>query len=530
MKGNQQGRAANRLSSTQPPAAAQGMSVDGRNLTLEDLAQVARRGGRASLAPSVYAQMEGARRMVEDIVASQRTVYGVTTGFGDLSMTNIPAQDLYMLQQNLVRSHAVGVGPRFAEDVVRAIMLLQANMLCMGHSGVSSAVPQLLLDCITNRIHPVIPSQGSVGASGDLAPLAHLALVLIGEGEAEVDGEVLPGKAALERKGLHPLTLGPKEGLALLNGTEVSTAVAALAVLDAESLLKAAIVAGAMSIEALRGSAAPFAAVLQDARPHPGQIFVAEQLRYLLRDSEVIESHSGDHKVQDPYSLRCLPQVLGASSDAVSYCRRVMETELRSATDNPLFFPTEKQAEEQVIAGGNFHAQPVALAMDFLKIAVSEIGGISERRIYLLLDGTRSGLPPFLANKPGVESGLMITQNLAAALVSENKVLAHPASVDSIPTSSGMEDHVSMAPIAARQAAQVIENASRVVAIELLAASQGLYLAGPMQPGRGVGAALETVRRLAEPLDVDRPTSRDIEALTELVKSGELDRILKPGP
>ena len=353
---------------------------------------------------------------------------------------------------------------------------------------------------------------------------------MIGEGEAEVDGRVLPGKDALELKGLLPLTLGPKEGLALLNGTEVSTAVAALAVHDAESLLEAAIVAGAISVEALRGSEAPFARVLQDARPHPGQKFVAEQLRYLLKDSEIIESHRGDHKVQDPYSLRCLPQVLGASTDALTYCRRVVETELNSATDNPLFFPAEEKseepAEEQVIAGGNFHAQPVALAMDFLKIAAAEAGSISERRIYLLLDATRSGLPPFLACEPGVESGLMITQNLAAALVSENKVLAHPASVDSIPTSSGMEDHVSMAPIAARQAAQVIENASRVIAIELLAASQGLYLGEPLRPGQGVGTALKMVRRVAEPLDADRPTSSDIEALTELVESGELGRAL----
>ena len=287
-------------------------------------------------------------------------------------------------------------------------------------------------------------------------------------------------------------------------------------------MLEAATVAGAISVEALRSSEAPFAQVLHDARPHPGQIFVAEQLRYLLKDSEIIESHRGNHKVQDPYSLRCLPQVLGASFDAVTYCRRVLEIELNSATDNPLFFPPE----ELVIAGGNFHAQPVALAMDFLKIAAAEVASISERRIYLLLDATRSGLPPFLSHNPGVESGLMITQNLAAALVSENKVLAHPASVDSIPTSSGMEDHVSMAPIAARQAAQVIENVSRVVAIELLAASQGLYLAGPMQPGQGVCAALEMVRRLADPLDFDRPTSKDIESLTELVKSGELGRAL----
>ncbi|MEE9262153.1 MAG: histidine ammonia-lyase [Dehalococcoidia bacterium] len=526
MMGNQRERVRDRLSSAPPSTADETVSIDGRHLTLQDVVQVARHGGRASLAPSVYDQMEGARHMVEDIVANQQTVYGVTTGFGDLSRTNIPTQDLYRLQQNLVRSHAVGVGPCFSKDVVRATMLLQANMLSLGHSGVSSAVPQLLLDCIANGIHPTIPSQGSVGASGDLAPLAHLALVLIGEGEAEVDGQVLPGKDALERKGLVPLTLGPKEGLALLNGTEVSTAVAALAVHDAETLLTAAIVAGAISVEALRGSAAPFAEVLQNARPYPGQKFVAEQLRYLLRDSEIIESHLGSHKVQDPYSLRCMPQVLGASRDAVVYCRRVIEIELNSATDNPLFFPSEGQ----VIAGGNFHAQPVALAMDFLKIAASEVGSISERRIYLLLDATRSGLPPFLAKNPGLESGLMIAQNLAASLVSENKVLAHPASVDSIPTSSGMEDHVSMAPIAARQAAQVIENASKVVAVELLAASQGLHLAGSMRPGLCVVAALEMVRGLAEPLDFDRPKSGDIEALTKLVKSGELESLMKPDP
>lgn len=498
------------------------VSINGRSLTIEDVVAVARHNRSASLAPSARRAMEASRRMVEQIIASDRTVYGVNTGFGDLSMTKISSSETRRLQQNLVRSHAVGVGTPFPVEVARAIMLLQAKKLSIGRSGVSPALPELLLGCLSSGIHPLVPRQGSVGASGDLAPLAHVALVLIGEGEAEVDGEVLPGKDALARRGLRPLSLGPKEGLALLNGTEVSTAVAALAVQDASNLLGAAIVAGAMSLEALRGSDVPFSQALQEVRPHPGQAYVAQQLRHLLRESEIVASHPGAHKIQDPYSLRCMPQVLGASYDAVSYCRRVVETELNSVTDNPLLFPED----DRVISGGNFHAQPIALAMDFLKIAVAEIASISERRTYLLLDAPRSGLPPFLASTPGIESGLMIAQNLAASLVSENKVLAHPASVDSIPTSAGMEDHVSMAPIAGRQAAKVIGNVAGVIAVELLCASQGLYLSERLQPGLGVVGALSEVRRLVSPLDADRPTSRDIETLTKLVRSGALSNLL----
>ena len=499
------------------------ISIDGRSLTIEDLVAVARHNKLANLAPSARVAMEASRRMVEHIVATDRAVYGVTTGFGDLSMTNISSNDIRRLQQNLVRSHAVGAGSPFPSEIARAIMLLQANKLSIGCSGVSPDLPLLLLACLSAGVHPVIPRQGSVGASGDLAPLAHVALVLIGEGEAEVEGKVLPGEDALSSKGLHPVSLGPKEGLALLNGTEVSTAVAALAVHDAANLLTTAIVAGAMSLEALRGSDVPFSQALQDVRPHPGQGYVARQLRHLLRDSVIVASHTGSHKVQDPYSLRCMPQVIGASLDAVTYCKGVVETELNSATDNPLFFPES----EKVISGGNFHAQPIALAMDFLKIAVAEIASMSERRIYLLLDATRSGLPAFLASKPGIESGLMITQNLAASLVSENKVLAHPASVDSIPTSGGMEDHVSMAPISARQAAEVIGNTARVLAVELLCASQGLYLSEQLQPGQGVAEALNEVRSLSPPLDTDRSTGKDIEVLARLVKSGAFRRLLE---
>ncbi|MFQ6029559.1 MAG: histidine ammonia-lyase, partial [Dehalococcoidia bacterium] len=401
---------------------------------------------------------------------------------------------------------------------------LQANKLSLGYSAVSPDLPQILIDCLAAGIHPVVPSQGSVGASGDLAPLAHIALVLMGEGQAMVSGEIVPGQRALAAKGLSAVTLRPKEGLALLNGTEASSALAVLAANDTENLLEAAVVSGATSLEALRGSDRPFAAALQEARPHVGQQYIAYQLRHLLRDSKIVASHPGDHKVQDPYSLRCMPQVLGASFDALTHCQRVIEIEINSATDNPLFFPDDGQ----IIAGGNFHAQPIALAMDFLKVAAAEIASIAERRIYLLLDATRSGLPPFLAGRPGIESGLMIAQTVAASLVSENKVLAHPASVDSIPTSAGMEDHVSMAPIAACQATQIVANAMRVVAIELLAASQGLYLSEPLLPGQGVTQALELVRSRVPPLDNDRPTSSDIETLTELVKSGELSQFLVP--
>jgi len=382
---------------------------------------------------------------------------------------------------------------------------------------------------LNRGVHPVVPAQGSVGASGDLAPLAHLALVLVGEGEAEVGCETLPGGAALARRGLEPLDLQAKEGLALVNGTQLTAAVAALALADALRVLAAAEVAGAASVEALKGTDVPFAAAIQRVRPHPGQARVAARLRSLLAGSEIVASHRDcpqvrepDEKVQDPYSLRCIPQVLGASWDALEHVRHVVETELNSATDNPLCFPDAEDGG-RILSGGNFHAQPLALVMDYLKLAVAEVGSIAERRIYLLLDAVRSGLPAFLARDPGLESGYMAAQYTAAALVSENKVLAHPASVDSIPTSAGQEDHVSMGPIAARQAWQIVEHVRRVVAIELLCAARGVECHAPLRPGPGTARALEVLRAEVPRRDGDRPLGGEIEAVARLIAAGAFE-------
>lgn len=497
--------------------------LDGSSLRLDDVVAVARGGREVRLAAAARARMAAARRMVEQVLARGETVYGITTGFGELASTSIPPEQARQLQLNLVRSHAAGVGPQLPRDVVRAMMLLRANGLAAGRSGVRPELAGLLLSCLNRGVLPVVPAQGSVGASGDLAPLAHIALVLIGEGRAQVDGAILPGGEALAARDLAPLTLEPKEGLALVNGTQATTAIGALAIHDAEAVLAAAVTAAAMSVEALRGSHTPFADALQQARPQPGQARIAALLRTLLAESAIEASHRDCGKVQDPYTLRCIPQVLGASLDALDYCRGVVERELNAVTDNPLCFPEDGT----VLSGGNFHAQPVALAMDFLKVAVAEIASFSERRTYLLLDGARSGLPPFLAANPGLESGLMIAQNTAAALASENKVLAHPASVDSLPTSAGQEDHVSMGPVAARQAAQIVENTARVVAIELLCAAQGLDWLAPLRPGQGVALAYERVRRAAPRLAGDRVLSEDIEALAELVRSGAFREYVK---
>ena len=497
--------------------------IDGKTLTIDDFVSVARGSRPIDFTSDARRAMKAAKQTVDKIVKEDRAVYGVTTGFGDLSRTRISTNHLELLQENLVRSHAAGTGSPLPTEVVRGTMLLQANKLCKGHSGVETDVVELLLGCLQAGIHPVVPTHGSVGASGDLAPLAHVALVLIGEGEAEVDGVVRPGGEALDAKGLDPLRLGPKEGLAILNGTEVSTAIGSLAVHDARRILDAAIVTGAMSLEALRGSHMPFEEAIHAIRPHAGQRKVAGRLRALLANSQINVSHEDCPRVQDPYSMRCMPQVLGATWDALDYCRGAVETELNSTTDNPLVF----SEDDRVLYGGNFHAQPIALAMDFLKIAMAEVANIAERRIYLMLDASRSELPPFLAGDPGLESGLMIAQNTAAGLASENKVLAHPASVDSIPTSGGMEDHASMAPSAARQARQILDNTSRVVAIELLCASQGLAFLEPLRPGQKLCPAVERVRRDVPVFQGDRPISAEIEALRNLVTGGDLTEIME---
>jgi histidine ammonia-lyase len=478
-------------------------------------------------------------------------VYGITTGFGDLAGTHIPPADARQLQENLLVSHAVGVGAPLPRDVVRAMLLLRANTLALGHSGCRPLVVDRILAFLEAGINPVVPSQGSVGASGDLAPLAHLALPLIGRGEVELGGQVMPGLLALRETGIEPLTLEAKEGLALLNGTQLMSALGALLLADADRLARTASVAAAQSVEALLATDVPFAAVYQLARPHPGQIAVAAEMRHLLRDSGLMAAHHGSsHKVQDPYSLRCVPQVHGAVRDALDYLGRVLDVELNSATDNPLIFPEGGAAAADVaatggglvISGGNFHGEPIALALDFAKLAIAELGAISERRIALLLDARlNGGLPPFLAPASGLNSGMMLLQYTAAALASENKVLVHPASADSIPTSANQEDHVSMGPIAGRHARDVLANVERILAIELLVGAQALDLrlatvsgmpgrapvvgaspAPALIPGRGVAEAHRRIRAVVAPLLVDREMGADIAAALALVRSGAL--------
>jgi histidine ammonia-lyase len=508
--------------------------LTGHDLTLEAIEAVARGEARAVLGDDARARMASSRAVIADIVARGEAVYGVTTGFGDLATVRIAPDDAMRLQENLLVSHAVGVGPRFDVSTVRAMLLLRANTLARGQSGCRPELVERLLAFLDLGIHPVVPEQGSVGASGDLAPLAHLALPIIGRGRVVVaDGGELAAAEALAAAGLTPLHLEAKEGLALLNGTQMMTAVGVLTVLAAERLCGSASVVAAMSTEALLGTDVAFAAAYHDARPHPGQARVAVELRHLLRDSGLQRSHHGEaHKVQDPYSVRCVPQVHGATRDALAYARRVLQIEANSATDNPLVFPDAAVADPaaiataggHVVSGGNFHGQPVALAMDFVTLAVAELGSISERRTALLIDGRLSGLPPFLVADAGLNSGLMLLQYTAAALVSENKVLAHPASVDSIPTSANQEDHVSMGSIAARQARQVLGNVEIVVALEALCAGQGLdfRVADGVTAGLGVAEAHRRLRAHVDHLDGDRDPGPDIAAATTIVRSGAL--------
>jgi histidine ammonia-lyase len=513
------------------------ITLTGYDLTLEEVERVARGRAEALLDPAARERITASRRVIEELAASNQTVYGVTTGFGALASQRIAAQDAARLQENLLISHAVGIGPIHGRHTTRAMLLLRANALARGNSGCRPEVVERLLEFLRVGIHPSIPEQGSVGASGDLAPLAHLALPLIGRGRAEVDGETLSGAEALERRGLAPLTLEPKEGLALLNGTQQMTAIGVLVQLHAERLLGTASVAAAMTTEAVLGTDVAFSEAYQKARPHPGQARIAAELRHLLRDSELMRSHHDDsHKVQDPYSIRCVPQVHGAVAEALTYVRRVLEIEVNSATDNPLVFPDGADVDPssaatgggRVISGGNFHGQPVALAMDVLGIAVAELGSISERRTAQLIDGRLSGLPPFLVENAGLNTGMMLHQYAAAALVSENKVLAHPASVDSIPTSANQEDHVSMGPIAARQARDIVRNVEHVVALELLCAAQGLdfRLANGLKPGAGVAAAHAHVRDRVDHLEGDRDPQPGLAAAIEIVRTAALVDLL----
>jgi histidine ammonia-lyase len=502
----------------------------GRGLTIEEVLRVARGREPVRLAEEARCRMRESQQVIREALDSNEAVYGITTGFGKLKDHPIAGAELTGLQHNLLRSHAAGAGRPLPRDVIRAIGLLRAESLAVGVSGVREEVVDGLIGMLNAGVHPVVPEQGSVGASGDLAPLAHLALVLVGEGEAELDGEILPGAEALSRKGLSPLTLGPKEGLGLINGTQLSTAVLTLALADAERLCTAAVGAAAMTLEAVMGSSVPMTERVAGVRRHPGHAWVAARIRELVMGSKIIESHAGCHRIQDPYSLRCIPQVIGATVDGLGFARSVVEVELASATDNPLVFADAGSSlpwRERVVSAGNFHAQPISLASDVGSVALAALTNIAERRLDLLMDPARSGLPAFLTRRAGLHSGLMLVQYTAAALASENKTLAHPASVDSIPTSAGTEDHVSMAPWAARKFARSVENACTVVAGEFLAAAQALDLRQPLTPGRGTSMLHAAVRERVAPLDTDRPPAPDLRVLADWIGNDGPRQILE---
>ena len=498
------------------------IQLDGASLTLAQTEAVAF-GEEVSLSRDARERVERARDFVEEIVARAEVVYGINTGFGALSEVTIPADDLRELQLNLVRSHACGVGAPLPETVVRAMTLHRANVLAKGFSGCRPVVIETLIAMLNGGAHPVIPSRGSVGASGDLAPLAHLALVTIGEGEAIFRGDRMPGGEAMRRAGIQPLQLEAKEGLALLNGTQAMTAVGGLALLNAARLAEAADVIGAMTLEALRGTPVAFDEKIQSTRPHPGQQTSARRLREFIQDSEIRESHRDravDPRVQDAYALRCMPQVHGAVRDALEHARGIVEIEINSATDNPLVFTGERE----VLSGGNFHGEPVSLALDYAAIAVADLGTIAERRVERLVNPALSGLPAFLSPHPGTNSGLMIAQVTAAALIAENNVLAHPASVFTLPTSANKEDHVSMGMTAALKFAQVVDNVETILAIELLCAAQGLEFLKPLKPGPKLREVYERVRQRAPALERDAPLAPYIESLKPVVR--ELGRVL----
>ena len=485
-------------------------------LTLVNLRAIALGDASLSLDPSCRPAVEAGAATIAGIVAAGQTVYGVNTGFGKLAQTKIEDARLADLQRNIVLSHAAGTGPLLDDGAVRLTLALKVLSLARGHSGVRWELIEALVRLIEHKVYPCIPSKGSVGASGDLAPLAHMSAVLLGVGEARVDGKIVTAAEALARAGLEPIELAPKEGLALLNGTQVSTALALLGLFAAEDAFAAAIVAGAMSVDAALGSDAPFDERLQALRGQAGQMVVAGALRRLLDGSEIRHSHLDCDRVQDPYSLRCQPQVMGACLDQLRNSADILAIEAAAVTDNPLVFPDTGE----VLSGGNFHAEPVAMASDVLALSIAEIGALSERRIALLIDSNLSGLPPFLTSDPGLNSGFMMAQVTAAALASENKSLAHPASVDSLPTSANQEDHVSMATYAARRLGDMADNTAGIVAIELLAAAQGLDFRKPLSTSPALSPAYEAIRAVAPALEGDRFMAPDIAAVKQLVIDG----------
>ena len=503
------------------------LELDGGPLSLEDIAAVAVNGRKVGLSRQAYKGIEHSRAIVEALLSRGETAYGINTGFGKLSDVRIGHNQLEALQRNLVRSHACGIGEPLPEDEVRAMLLLRANVLAKGLSGVRPVVAETLVAMLNRGIHPVIPARGSVGASGDLAPLAHLALALIGEGEVFLDGQRVPAATALKTAGIDPLTLAAKEGLALLNGTQAMAGIGGLAVERALRVAELFDLAGAMSLEALRGTPAAFDARIHEARPHPGQIAAAKHLRELLADSEIRESHRhNDPRVQDAYCLRCMPQVHGAARSALAHVREVIEIETGAATDNPLIFGGDGgENSGEIVSGGNFHGAPLALALDYAAIALTDLMSISERRIDRLINpDINEGLPAFLSKDPGVSSGLMIVHVAAAALLNESKVLSHPSSVDSVPTSGGKEDHVSMGMTGALKLRQVVSNAEHVLAIELICAAQGLEYRLPLKPALEVEAAAGRVREIVPPLTEDRVLSNEIEELAREIRQRRFDR------
>jgi histidine ammonia-lyase len=502
------------------------IELSGHDLGIDDVERVALGGATAALGPQAFEQIAASRALIDRVVADDTPTYGVNTGFGRFVDVHIAPEQAAQLQLNLLRSHACGVGDPFPDEVVRAATLLRANALAKGTSGVRVEPVQLLLDLLATGVVPVVPSRGSLGASGDLAPLAHLGLVLVGEGQARFGGETLSGADALARAGLEPIVLAAKEGLALINGTQFMAAIGALVLARAGRLVKLADVAAAQSLEALRASRTPFAPELQALRPHPGQIASAANLYRLLDDSEIIASHRWCGRVQDAYSLRCAPQVHGAVRDAAAYAEGVVAIELNAATDNPIVLADRGE----VLSNGNFHGEPVAIALDTLKLGLSELASISERRIERMLNPALSnGLPAFLTEDGGLNSGFMIAQYVAASLVSEDKVLVHPASADSIPTSAGQEDHVSMGATSAVHLWHVCANVERVLAIELMCAAQGVDFLAPKRPGPAVRAAHAAVRELSPHVDRDRSLAAEIAAVAGKIRDGSLLAAVESG-
>jgi histidine ammonia-lyase len=487
-------------------------------MTLEALVSIARHGAKVQLTGASVQRINEARQLIEQWVIEEKSIYGVTTGFGALSDVAISKKDTRQLQQNILMSHSAGTGDMLDEETVRAVMALRIKDFAIGHSGIRLETVQHLITILNKGVYPVVPEKGSVGASGDLIPLAHLSLVIIGLGEAYYQGQRMSGAKALNHCGITPLGLEAAEGLALINGTQVMSAIGGLAVYDAVNLAKITDIASAMSLEVLMGSRMEFDPRIHKVRPHPGQTAAADNMYRITQNSDIVTSHKDCHRIQDAYTLRCSPQVHGASKDAVFYAKNVLETEMNASTNNPLIFPESRE----FLLGGNFHGQPIALAMDFLCMGVSEFANISERRIERLVNPKLSGLPAFLVRDGGLNSGFMIAQYVAAALVSENKILSHPACVDSIPTSANKEDHVSMGTISARKCREIIKNAEQVIAIELLCVAQALDLFTNMKPGEGTLAAYTVIRNAVPHLDADRILHKDIDAVKQLMRNGQI--------